>query len=76
MTYKRFHASLSFSGSVVLKENIFSMTSPNFCIFSDYLPFEENLALYQNNLEFFLHKFDWNWPAGFGGDCFLQYKQM
>jgi hypothetical protein len=30
----------------------FSMTLPNFCIFYDYLPFEEDIALYLKNLEF------------------------
>jgi hypothetical protein len=47
------------------------MTPPHFC---DYLPFEEDLTLSLNNLEFPLPKdiyakFDLNWPAG-SGDFF------
>jgi hypothetical protein len=34
------------------------MTQPYFCIFCNYLPFEEDLALYFNNLEFPLPKDD------------------
>jgi hypothetical protein len=34
-----------------------SMTSPIFCIY-DYLPFEEDMTLYFNNLEFPLPKDD------------------
>ena len=43
-------------------EEDFSMTPPHFC---NYLPFEKDLALY-----LIYAKFDWNWPAGFGEDCF------
>jgi hypothetical protein len=52
-----FHVNMSYIGSVVLKEEKISMTSPNFCI-HDHLPFEEDLALYLNNLEFPLPKDD------------------
>jgi hypothetical protein len=49
------------------------MTPPLFC---DYLPFEVDLALYLNNLEFPLPKdhyakFDCNWPAGSGEEDFF-----
>jgi hypothetical protein len=33
LSQKSFHVNMSYSGSVVLKEKLFSMTSPNFCIF-------------------------------------------
>jgi hypothetical protein len=51
------------------------MTPPHFC---DYLPFEEELALSFNNLEFpfpkvIYTKFDRNWPAGSGED-FLKFS--
>ena len=39
-------------------EEDFSMTPPHFCIFLNYLPFEEDLALYLNNLESPLPKDD------------------
>jgi hypothetical protein len=48
---------MSYSGSVVLKEKI-SMVSPNVLHFYDYLPFEEDLALYLNNLVFSFPKDD------------------
>jgi hypothetical protein len=41
---------MTYSGLVVLKK-IFKWTHPIFP-FCDYLPFEEDLALYLNNLEF------------------------
>jgi hypothetical protein len=51
------------------------MTPPHFYIFYNYLPFEEDLALYLNKLEFplpkdNLYKFDWFWPAGSGEEDF------
>jgi hypothetical protein len=53
----------------------FWMTPPIFA-FWDYLPFEEDLALYFNNLESSLPKDNlyrliWNWPAGFGCEDFF-----
>ena len=68
---------MTYSGSVVL-EKIFLMNPPNFCY---YLPFEEDLALYLNNLEspfrrLIYAKFDWNWPAGYEKEDFFQYKHM
>jgi hypothetical protein len=45
---KNFHENLRFSGLVVF-EKIFKITPLYFC---DYLPFEEDLALYLNNFEF------------------------
>jgi hypothetical protein len=45
---------MTYSGSVVL-EKIFKMNPPHFC---DYLPFEDDLALYLNTLEFPLLKED------------------
>jgi hypothetical protein len=47
-----------------------------FLHFCDYLPFEEDLALYLNNLEslsprMICTKFDWNWPAGSGEEDFF-----
>jgi hypothetical protein len=44
-------------GQVVL-EKIFKMTPPHFYIFHGYLLFDEDLALYLNNLEFPLLKND------------------
>jgi hypothetical protein len=74
-----FHVNMTYSGSVVLETKIFKWPHPilHFC---NYLPFEENLALYLDNLEFPLPNDDWyqvwlNWPAGSGGD-FFQYKHM
>jgi hypothetical protein len=54
---ERFHVNMSYSGSVVPKVKKISMTPPNFCIFI-CLPFEEDLALYLNNLKFPLPKDD------------------
>jgi hypothetical protein len=51
-----------------------------FLHFCDYLPFEEDLALYLNNIEFPLPKddlyviytkFDCNWPSGSGEEIFF-----
>jgi hypothetical protein len=53
ITSDSFHVNMTFSGSVILK--IFKWTSL-FLHFCDYLPFEEDLALYLNNLEFPLPK--------------------
>jgi hypothetical protein len=50
-----FHVNLSHYGSVVLKEEN-SNDLAKFLHFYDYLPFEEDLALYLNNLEFPLPK--------------------
>jgi hypothetical protein len=47
---------MRYSGSVVLKK-IFELTHPIFAFF-DYLPFEEDLALHWNNLEFPVPKSD------------------
>jgi hypothetical protein len=44
-----FHVNMTYSGSVVL-EKIFKWPT-SFLHFCDYLPFEEDLALYLNNLE-------------------------
>jgi hypothetical protein len=46
---------MTYSDSVVL-ENIFKWPNPIFCIFCNYLPFEEDLALCLNNLESSLFK--------------------
>jgi hypothetical protein len=48
---------MTYSGSVVLKKKILNEPTP-FLHFCDYLPFEEDLALYSNNLEFPLPKDD------------------
>jgi hypothetical protein len=40
---------MTYSGSVVLEKKIFKWPHPTFA-FLDYLPFEEDLALYLNNL--------------------------
>jgi hypothetical protein len=45
-----FHVNMTYFGSVVLEKKIFKWTHPIFA-FCDYLPFEEDLALYLNNLE-------------------------
>jgi hypothetical protein len=37
---------MTYSGSVVLEKKIFQMTPTHFLIFCDYLPFEDDLALY------------------------------
>jgi hypothetical protein len=50
---------MTYSGSVVLEKKIFNYPTP-FLHFCDYLPFEEDLALYLNNLEFTLPKDDLN----------------
>jgi hypothetical protein len=42
---------MSYSGSVVLKEEKKFNELAKFLHFYDYLPFEEDLALYLNNLE-------------------------
>ena len=47
---------MTYSGSVVLKKTLNDPTP--FLHFWDYLPFEEDLALYLNNLEFPLPKDD------------------
>jgi hypothetical protein len=52
------------------------MAQPHFCIFCDYLPFENDLALDLYNSEFFLPKDDLyqvllNWPAGSGEEDFF-----
>jgi hypothetical protein len=52
-----FHVNMTHSGSVVLEKKIFKWTHP-FLLFCDYLPFEEDLALYSNNLESPLPKDD------------------
>jgi hypothetical protein len=52
-----FHVNMIYSGSVVLEKKIFKWPHPIFA-FCDYLPFEEDLALYLNNLEFPLPKDD------------------
>jgi hypothetical protein len=46
-----FHVNMIYSGSVVLEKKIFKWTHPIYVYFFDYLPFEEDLALYSNNLE-------------------------
>jgi hypothetical protein len=46
-----FHVNISYFGSVVLKEKNFNNLA-KFLHFYDHLHFEENLALYLNNLEF------------------------
>jgi hypothetical protein len=48
---------MSFFGSVVLKEKNFN-DHAKFLLFYDYLPFEEDLALYLNKTEFLLLKDD------------------
>jgi hypothetical protein len=45
-----FHVNMTYSGSVVL-EKIFKWIYP-ILAFWDYLPFEEDMTLYLNNLEF------------------------
>jgi hypothetical protein len=72
---KSFHVHMNYSGSVVLKDKSFNDLA-KFLHFYDYLPFEEDLALYLNNLKFPLPrmictKFDWNCRAGSGGEDFL-----
>jgi hypothetical protein len=52
-----FHANLSYYGSVVLKGKK-SNDLAKFLHFYDYLPFEEDLALYLNNSKFSLSKDD------------------
>jgi hypothetical protein len=52
-----FHVNMSYSGSMVLKGKKFNALA-NFLHFYDYLPFEEDLALYLNNLESPLPKDD------------------
>jgi hypothetical protein len=52
-----FHVNMTYSGSVVLEKKIFKWPHP-FLHFCDHLPFEEDLALYLNNLEFPLPKDD------------------
>jgi hypothetical protein len=52
-----FHVNLIYSGSMVLEKKIFKWPHPIFA-FLWYLPFEEDLALYLNNLEFPLPKDD------------------
>ena len=53
-----FHVNMTYSGSVVLEKKIFQWPHPIFLHFCDYLPFEEDLALYLNNLESPLPKDD------------------
>jgi hypothetical protein len=43
---------MTYSGSVDLEKNSFFSTPQPFLHFCDYLPFEDDLALYLNNLEF------------------------
>jgi hypothetical protein len=74
-----FHVNMSYSGSVVLTEKFFNDLA-KFSHFYDNLPFEEDLALYLNNLKFPLPKDDlcqvWlKLPAGSGEDFFFRYKQ-
>jgi hypothetical protein len=67
---KCFHVNISSFGSVVLEKKIFKWPHP-ILQHRDYLPFEEDMALYSNNFEFPLPKddlFDWNWPAWSGED--------
>jgi hypothetical protein len=48
-----FHVNVSFSGAVVLERRY--LNDPNLHVylhFCDYLPFEEDLTLYLNKLEF------------------------
>jgi hypothetical protein len=52
-----FHVNMSYFGSVVLKGKKFNDLA-KLLHFYDYLPFEEDLTLYLNNLEFPLHKDD------------------
>jgi hypothetical protein len=49
---------MTYSGSVVLEKKIFLNDPTPFLHFWDYLPFEEDLALYLNNVEFPLPKDD------------------
>jgi hypothetical protein len=49
------HVNMTYSGSVVLEKKIFKWPHPIFAIIS---PFEEDLALYLNNLESPLPKDD------------------
>jgi hypothetical protein len=51
------HVKFSFFGSVVLKKKIFNDPT-QFLQFCDYLPFQEDLALYLKNLELPLPKDD------------------
>jgi hypothetical protein len=53
-----FYVNMTYSGSVVLEKKIFRWPEPicAFCFY--YIPFEEDLALYLNNLEFPLPKDD------------------
>ena len=54
-----FHVNITYSGSMVLEKKIFKWPHPIFAFFFlDYLPFEEDLALYLNNLESPLPKDD------------------
>jgi hypothetical protein len=48
---------MTYSGSVVLEKKKIKCHTP-FLHFCDYFPFEEDLALYLNNLEFPLPKDD------------------
>jgi hypothetical protein len=63
---------MSFSGSVVLVKKIFKYDPTPFLHFCSYLPFEENLALNLNNLEFSLPKDILyqvgNWLSGCGDE--------
>jgi hypothetical protein len=45
-----FHVNMTYSGKVVLEKKIFKWPHPIW-VFCDYLPLEEDLALYLNNLE-------------------------
>jgi hypothetical protein len=60
-----YHVNTSSTGSMVLKKKTFKWIHP-FLHFCNYLPFEEDLPLNLNNLEFPIPKFDWNWLAGSG----------
>jgi hypothetical protein len=53
-----FMPSLVKIGPVVLEKKIFKWARPIFTFFLDYLPLEEDLALYLNKLEFPSHKND------------------
>jgi hypothetical protein len=72
---------MTYSGLLVLVKKIFKWPHP-ILAFLDFLPFEEDLTLYLNNLEVSLPKDDlcqvwWNWSAGSGEkDFFFQYKHM
>jgi hypothetical protein len=53
-----FHVNMSYSGSVALKGKKIFNDLAKFLHFYDYLPFEEDLALYLKNSKFPLPKDD------------------